>query len=44
MTGPLLKIEHLEVMARILLATSLLTAFGYMSEQTLSWYGHETAA
>ncbi len=36
-------IEHLEVMARIVLATSLLTSFGYLSEQTLSWYGHENA-
>jgi Ni/Fe-hydrogenase subunit HybB-like protein len=34
-------IEHLDVMARIVLATSLLTSFGYLSEQTLSWYGHE---
>ena len=34
-------IDHLEVMARILLATSLLTSYGYLSEQTLSWYGHE---
>src|SRR5205814_1440191 len=32
---------HLEVMGRILLATSLLTSYGYLSEQTLSWYGHE---
>ncbi len=34
-------IAHLEVMAKILLATSLLTSYGYLSEQTLSWYGHE---
>jgi molybdopterin-containing oxidoreductase family membrane subunit len=34
-------ISHLEVMARILLVTSLLTSFGYLSEQTLSWYGHD---
>ncbi len=34
-------IDHLEVMAKIVLATSLLTSFGYFSEQTLSWYGHE---
>jgi molybdopterin-containing oxidoreductase family membrane subunit len=38
-----IKIEHLDVMARVLLATSLFTSFGYLSEQTLSWYGHETA-
>jgi molybdopterin-containing oxidoreductase family membrane subunit len=36
-------IDHLEVMARIVLATSLLTSYGYLSEQTLSWYGHEKA-
>jgi molybdopterin-containing oxidoreductase family membrane subunit len=34
-------IAHLEVMAKIVLATSLLTSYGYLSEQTLSWYGHE---
>ncbi len=34
-------IDHLEVMGKIVLATSLLTSFGYLSEQTLSWYGHE---
>lgn len=34
-------IAHLEVMAKILLATSLLTSYGYLSEQTLSWFGHE---
>jgi molybdopterin-containing oxidoreductase family membrane subunit len=37
-----IKIAHLDVMARIVLATSLFTSFGYLSEQTLSWYGHET--
>ena len=36
-------IHHLEVMAKILLATSLLTSYGYLSEQFLSWFGHETA-
>ncbi len=36
-------IKHLEVMAKIVLATSLLTSYGYLSEQTLSWYGHEKA-
>jgi Ni/Fe-hydrogenase subunit HybB-like protein len=34
-------IDHLEVMGRILLVTSLFTSYGYLSEQTLSWYGHE---
>jgi molybdopterin-containing oxidoreductase family membrane subunit len=34
-------LDHLEVMAKIVLATSLLTSYGYLSEQTLSWYGHE---
>ncbi len=34
-------IDHLEVMGKIILATSLLTSYGYLSEQTLSWYGHE---
>ncbi|HEX3997867.1 MAG TPA: NrfD/PsrC family molybdoenzyme membrane anchor subunit [Pirellulales bacterium] len=38
-----IKIAHLEVMGRIVLTTSLLTSFGYLSEQTLSWYGHEGA-
>ncbi|HEY4310282.1 MAG TPA: NrfD/PsrC family molybdoenzyme membrane anchor subunit [Pirellulales bacterium] len=36
-------ISHLEVMAKIVLATSLLTSYGYLSEQFLSWFGHETA-
>ena len=31
-------IDHLDVMAKLVLATSLLTSFGYLSEQTLSWY------
>ena len=34
-------IDHLEVMAKILLATSLLTSYGYLSEQFQSWYGGE---
>ncbi|HEX3727164.1 MAG TPA: NrfD/PsrC family molybdoenzyme membrane anchor subunit [Pirellulales bacterium] len=34
-------IDHLEVMAKIVLATSLLTSYGYLSEQFLSWFGHE---
>ncbi len=36
-------IEHLDVIARVLIATSLLTSYGYLSEQFLSWYGHEKA-
>jgi len=36
-----ISIDHLEVMGKIILATSLLTSYGYLSEQTLSWYGHE---
>ncbi len=31
--------QHLNVMAKILLATSLLTSFGYLSEQFTAWYG-----
>ena len=34
-------IDHLDVMAKIILATSFLTSYGYLSEQFLSWYGHE---
>jgi Ni/Fe-hydrogenase subunit HybB-like protein len=34
-------LDHLEVMAKIVLVTSFLTSYGYLSEQTLSWYGHE---
>jgi molybdopterin-containing oxidoreductase family membrane subunit len=30
-------------MAKIVLVTSFLTSYGYLSEQTLSWYGHEKA-
>jgi molybdopterin-containing oxidoreductase family membrane subunit len=33
--------NHLEVMGRFLLATSLLTSYGYLSEQFVSWYGGE---
>ena len=36
-------LDHLEVMAKIVLVTSFLTSYGYLSEQTLSWYGHEKA-
>ncbi len=34
-------IDHLDVMAKILLATSFLTSYGYLSEQFMSWYGGE---
>ena len=34
-------LDHLEVMGKIVLATSLLTSYGYLSEQFLSWYGHD---
>jgi molybdopterin-containing oxidoreductase family membrane subunit len=33
--------HHLEVMGKILLATSLLTSYGYLSEQFVAWYGGE---
>src|SRR5262249_24040889 len=32
-------VNHLNVMGKILLATSLLTSYGYLSEQFMSWYG-----
>jgi molybdopterin-containing oxidoreductase family membrane subunit len=32
---------HLEVMGRFLLATSLITSYGYLSEQFVAWYGGE---
>jgi Ni/Fe-hydrogenase subunit HybB-like protein len=31
--------NHLDVMGKVLLATSWLTAYGYMSEQFMGWYG-----
>ena len=34
-------INHLDVMGKILLATSLLTSYGYLSEQFMAWYGGE---
>jgi Ni/Fe-hydrogenase subunit HybB-like protein len=34
-------LNHLDVMGRILLATSLLTSYGYFSEQFMAWYGHD---
>jgi molybdopterin-containing oxidoreductase family membrane subunit len=35
--------NHLNVMGKILVATSLLTSYGYMSEQFMAWYGGEAA-
>jgi molybdopterin-containing oxidoreductase family membrane subunit len=32
-------LNHLDVMGKILLATSLLTSYGYFSEQFMAWYG-----
>jgi molybdopterin-containing oxidoreductase family membrane subunit len=37
----LITLEHLDVMARLVLATSLITSYGYLSEQFGSWYGGE---
>jgi molybdopterin-containing oxidoreductase family membrane subunit len=34
----LITMEHLDVMARLVLATSLITSYGYLSEQFGSWY------
>ncbi|MCC6417856.1 MAG: polysulfide reductase NrfD [Gemmataceae bacterium] len=31
--------NHLDVMGKILLATSFLTSYGYLSEQFMAWYG-----
>jgi Ni/Fe-hydrogenase subunit HybB-like protein len=39
----MIKIEHLDVMAKLVLATSLLTSYGYLSEQFSAWYGGEPA-
>jgi Ni/Fe-hydrogenase subunit HybB-like protein len=36
-----ISINHLDVMAKITLATSWLTSYGYFSEQFMSWYGGE---
>jgi molybdopterin-containing oxidoreductase family membrane subunit len=38
-----IKIDHLEVMAKLVLATSFITSYGYLSEQFGSRYGCETA-
>jgi molybdopterin-containing oxidoreductase family membrane subunit len=32
-------LNHLDVMGKVLLATSLLTSYGYLSEQFMAWYG-----
>ncbi|MFO0788853.1 MAG: NrfD/PsrC family molybdoenzyme membrane anchor subunit [Pirellulales bacterium] len=31
--------DHLDVMGRLLLATSLITSYGYLAEQTVTYYG-----
>jgi hypothetical protein len=36
-------VNHLEVMAKLVLATCFVTSYGYLSEQFGSWYGGETA-
>jgi molybdopterin-containing oxidoreductase family membrane subunit len=36
-----ISLNHLEVIAKILLATSWLTSYGYLSEQFMAWYGGE---
>jgi molybdopterin-containing oxidoreductase family membrane subunit len=35
-------IDHLDVMGKLVLATSLITSYGYLSEQTFSWYAGDT--
>jgi molybdopterin-containing oxidoreductase family membrane subunit len=37
----LITLKHLEVMGKILLATSLLTSYGYLSEQFITWISGE---
>ncbi len=34
--------DHLDVMGKLLLATSLITSYGYLSEQTVTYFGGET--
>lgn len=36
-------LNHLDVMGKVLLATAWLTAYGYFSEQFMSWYGGDAA-
>ena len=38
-----ISLNHLDVMGKILLATSLLTSYGYLSEQFMAWYGGDEA-
>jgi Ni/Fe-hydrogenase subunit HybB-like protein len=38
-----IRIDHLEVMGKLLLATSLLTSYGYLSEQFTALYGGDEA-
>jgi molybdopterin-containing oxidoreductase family membrane subunit len=40
--GDFITIDHLEVMGKLLLTTSLLTSYGYLSEQTMTYYGGDT--
>src|SRR5262249_942054 len=35
----LISVDHLDVMAKVLLATCFLTSYGYLSEQFMAWYG-----
>ncbi len=39
----LITVDHLEVMAKLVLATCFVTSYGYLSEQFGGWYGGETA-
>ncbi|MBV9123311.1 MAG: polysulfide reductase NrfD [Planctomycetes bacterium] len=34
--------DHLEVMGKVMLATGLMTCYGYFSEQFMAWYGANT--
>jgi molybdopterin-containing oxidoreductase family membrane subunit len=36
-------VDHLNVMGKVLLATSFLTSYGYFTEQFMSWYGGEVS-
>ncbi len=36
-------VNHLNAMGKILLVTSFITSYGYMSEQFMAWYGGEPA-
>jgi len=35
-------LDHLDVMGKLLLATSLITSYGYLSEQTVTYFGGNT--